>query len=208
MLRGMVFVDHMNFDIALKDYYRACFGTSAPKLDYDTMFRALAGLRNNIDYLKTFIFAPEPDDFLKRDATLLGYYKWTQGLKGSKYLDVVEGRYLARPVDETRPMDITDRNTYYKVEKGTDINLAIHAITKAQTNAYDVAFVMSADTDYISVYRQLKNLGKIVIVVAVKGQNIGKIRAEVDDFIFLDDSFFKNHVRTPMPKTGTGSLRQ
>ncbi len=92
-------------------------------------------------------------------------------------------------------MDITDKSTYYKVEKGTDINLAIHAITKAHNNAYDVAFVLSADTDYISLYRQLKSMGKLVIVAAVRGQTLGKVIPEVDDYIMLDDSFFSNNIR-------------
>ena len=85
--------------------------------------------------------------------------------------------------------------TYYKVEKGTDINLAIHAITKAYNNAYDVAFVVSADTDYISLYRQLKSIGKLVVTVAVKNQKLGKVIPEVDDYIILDDSFFSQHIR-------------
>ena len=91
---------------------------------------------------------------------------------------------------------IADRRTYYKVEKGTDINLAIHAVSKAHNNAYDVAFVVSADTDYISLYRQLKDMGKLVVVVVVSGQNIRKVIPEVDDYIFLDDAFFSSHVRT------------
>jgi len=46
-------------------------------------------------------------------------------------------------------------------------------------NAYDVAFIVSGDTDYISLYHQLKALGKLVITVAVTGQYIGKIIPEV-----------------------------
>ena len=92
-------------------------------------------------------------------------------------------------------MNIADHRTYYKVEKGTDINLAVHALTKAHFDAYDVAFVMSADTDYLTVYQQLKNMGKLVVVVIVRGQNIGKLRPEVDDFLILDKPFFNEHIR-------------
>ena len=35
MLRGMVFVDHMNFNIALGDYYSS-LGKKTPNLDYNT----------------------------------------------------------------------------------------------------------------------------------------------------------------------------
>jgi len=194
MLRGMVFLDHMNFDIALRDYYHTLNLEPAP-LDYNTLFSGIVSLIPNVDYLKTFIFAPTPDNFLMQDQKLLSYYKWVQGFRNSPYLDVIEGRYLARPVNPLVSMDINNKDTYYKVEKGTDINLAIHAISKAQSNAFDVAFIISADSDYINVYRQLKNLGKISIAIAVKGQNINKIKSECDDFKFLDKSFFDKYIR-------------
>ncbi|MBD5119468.1 MAG: NYN domain-containing protein [Clostridiales bacterium] len=194
MLRGMVFVDHMNFDIAIRDYYIKS-GRAPISLDYGTLFQGIVSLLPNIDYLKTFIFAPAPDKFLMQDEKLSSYYRWIQGLKGSPCIDIIEGRYLARPKNPTVEMDINDTNTYYKVEKGTDINLAIHAITKAQANSFDVAFIVSADTDYIPIYRQLKTLGKITVVVAVDGQKISKIRPECDNCIFLDDKFFTKHIR-------------
>jgi hypothetical protein len=190
----MVFVDHMNFNIAVSDYYSSQ-GQKPPNLDYNTVFRGAVSLIPDVSYTKATIFAPEPDAFLMNDPYLKGYYKWIQGMKNAKYLDVVEGRYIGRPVIDTQSMDISDKSTYYKVEKGTDINLAIHAITKAYSNAYDIAFVFSADTDYISLYRHLKSFGKIVVVVAVKGQRLGKVIPEVDDYIILDDSFFSKYIR-------------
>lgn len=194
MLRGMVFLDHMNFDIALKDYYRRS-DESAPKLDYNELFRNIVNLKEDINFTKAYIFAPKPDDFLIKDNNLSSYYKWISGMRSAKYIDVIEGRYIARPTNKMTDMDISDKNTFYKVEKGTDLNLAIHVLTKAFYNSYDVAFIMSADTDYISLYKQLKTIGKIVIVVAVKGQSINNIMSEVDDYIFLDDTFFKNCLR-------------
>lgn len=194
MLRGMAFVDHMNFNIALTDYY-ASLSKRCPSLDYNTAFRSVMLMRPDISFTKTMIFAPEPDKFLMGEPYLNGYYKWVQGMKNARYLDVIEGRYIGRPVSDEVPMNISDKKTYYKVEKGTDINLAIHAITKAYNNAYDVAFVFSADTDYISLYKQLKSMGKIVIVVAIHGQQLRKVIPEVDDFIILDDTFFSQHIR-------------
>ena len=194
MLRGMVFVDHMNFNIAVNEYYSS-LGRSSPNLDYNKIFRSIVSLRPDISYTKTIIFAPTPDNFLMKDPYLAGYYKWVQGMKNARYLDVVEGRYVGRPVADAASMDINDKSTYYKVEKGTDINLAIHALSKGYNNAYDVAFIVSADTDYISLYKQLKTLGKLVIVVAVKGQVLGKVIPEVDDYIILDDSVFSHNLR-------------
>lgn len=194
MLRGMVFVDHMNFNIAVSDYYRS-IDKQAPNLDYNTLFSGVVSMVPNVSYVKTTIFAPEPDQFLMKDNYLSKYYKWVQGMKNAKYLDVVEGRYIGRPLQESGQMDINDKSTYYKVEKGTDLNLAIHAIIKAYNNAYDVAFVFSADTDYISLYRQLKNIGKLVVAVIVKGQYLGRVIPEVDNYIILDDSVLSSFIR-------------
>lgn len=189
MLRGMVFLDHMNFDIALKDYYRS-LGQTAPKLDYNKLFKEVVNLRADVDFTKAYIFAPKPDGFLMKDTNLSSYYKWVTGLRAAKYTDVVEGRYIARPTGSKDDMDINDRESYYKVEKGTDLNLAIHALSKAFYDSYDIAYIMSADTDYISLYKQLKTIGKIVIVVTVQGQRIGKIIPEVDDYYSLSEEQF------------------
>lgn len=194
MLRGMVFVDHMNFDISLRKYYYS-IGSTAPKLDYNKLFPCITQLVPNVDYLKTFIFAPKPDNFLMQDSNLASYYKWVVGLKNSKYIDVIEGRYVSRPTFDNIEKDINDRKSYYKVEKGTDINLAIHALGKAFSNAYDVAYIMSGDTDYISVYKQLKNLGKIVVVVGLENQRLNDVIPEVDDVCYLNDTFFQQCVR-------------
>lgn len=190
MLRGMVFMDHMNFDIALKDLY----GGSAPPIDYNKLFPAMVSRIKDVDFLKTFIFAPQPDDFLINDPKLKSYYKWIVGLGNAAYIDVILGRYIARPTGAD-PMSLEDRGSYYKVEKGTDINLAINALNKAHFNAYDVAFIMSGDTDYTPIYRLLKDMGKIVVLVGVKGQNLYKLRPEVDTCLILDKDFFSAVLR-------------
>lgn len=190
MLRGMVFIDHMNFDIALQKYYKS-LGKPTIKLDYNKLFQNVCKKIPNVDFLKGFIFVPKPDDFLMKDKSLESYYNWVTGMKNAPYTDVIEGRYVARPIDESISMDINDKNTYYKVEKGTDINLAVHAISKAFYNSYDIAFFLSADTDYIKVYEILKNIGKLTVVVGVKEQNINSIRPMVDNTIILDEAFFE-----------------
>jgi len=198
MLRGMIFVDHMNFDIALKDLYRNQ-NSKAPKLDYNKLFPAIVNTVNNVDFLKAYIFVPKPDDFLMGDTNLKKYYEWVSGLKNSSFTDVIDGRYVSRPINN-QIKDINDSSTYYKVEKGTDINLAIHALSKAFFNSYDVGYFVSADTDYITIYEMLKRIGKIVIQVSVKGQISNKIRPFVDKQIILDDELFQKCLREKSKK--------
>lgn len=199
MLRGMIFVDHMNFDIALQKYYKG-LKKHTIKLDYNKLFQNICKEIPNVDFLKGFVFVPKPDDFLMHDKNLEGYYNWVTGMKNAPYTDVIEGRYVARPFDDSTPMDINDKSTYYKVEKGTDINLAVHALSKAFYNSYDIAFFLSADTDYIKVYEILKSIGKLTVVVGVKEQNINSIRPMVDNTIILDEKFFDKCKRESITK--------
>lgn len=199
MLRGMVFIDHMNFDIALQKYYKS-LGKPTIKLDYNKLFRNVCSEIKNVDFMKGFIFVPKPDDFLMKDKNLENYYNWVAGMKNAPYTDVIEGRYVARQVDDSVSMEIDNKTTYYKVEKGTDINLAVHAISKAFYNSYDIAFFLSADTDYIKVYEVLKSIGKITVVVGVKGQNINSVRPVVDSTIVLDQDFFEKCKRETSSK--------
>lgn len=193
MLRGMIFVDHLNFNIALHNYYRS-LGLQTPKLDYNSLFKNIVNMVN-MDFMKACVFVPRPDNFLMQDRYLFNYYNWVTGLSYAPYTEVIEGDYVARPVDEAVPMDINQRNTYYKVEKGTDVNLAVHVLQKAFYNSYDVAFVLSADTDYLKVYEVLKSMGKLVIVVGVKGQSMARIRGQVDNILVLEKSFFDTCLR-------------
>lgn len=92
-------------------------------------------------------------------------------------------------------MDITKPNSYYVEEKGTDINLASHLITKGFMNAYDTAVIMSGDTDYIPVLDILNTLGKTTVIVGIHGQNLFQFRHHSDDQIMLDDDFFQTCLR-------------
>lgn len=130
MLRGMVFVDHLNFDIALQTFYSQT-GKMTPKLDYNILFKKIVEMSSvPVSLIKTYIFIPKPDSFLMQDNTLSKYYNWASKLSNTPYIEIVEGNYVARPVTSVS-MNINDRTTYYKVEKGTDVNLSLYTLTKA-----------------------------------------------------------------------------
>lgn len=64
-------------------------------------------------------------------------------------------------------------------------------LTKAFHDAYDVAVVISGDTDYLPVYDVLNTIGKLVIVVGIKGQNLSKLKTHTDYQLLLDYGFLK-----------------
>ena len=138
MLRTMVFIDHMNFNTAYLNYY-AAVGLPYVRLDYNKLPLQVTAQMPNAELVKTFLFAPHPDEFLMQDEQQMRYYQWVLGLRNQKNFDVIEGEYIARPILENGTMDINNKHSYYKVEKGTDMNIAVETLTKAYNNAFDTA---------------------------------------------------------------------
>ena len=217
MLKAMVFIDFENFDIAKYQYYKKEAYNEAKRiatengepiptdiqvdnvrLDFNTLPKNVVELLpEKHSLVKTFLFAPKPDDFLKNDVKRAATYNWINGLKNQDYFTVIEGSHSARPVSgyTYQTMSINNRSSFYVEEKGTDVNLAAHVITKGFMNAYDTAIIMSGDTDYIPVMDILNTLGKSVIVVGVKYQNLSQFKHHSDAQIILDDDFFQTCLR-------------
>jgi uncharacterized LabA/DUF88 family protein len=188
----MVFIDFENFNIAIKDYYKK-LEKPFPRLDYNLFpIEIVKLLPKQSELVKTFLFAPKPDDFLMADPWRKKTYDWINGLKNQKYFTVVEGRHSARPTHEYTydTMRIDNPSSYYVVEKGTDINLSAHLITKAFHNSYDVAVIVSGDSDYCPVLDILNTMGKTTISVGVMGQNLFKLKEHSDDCFVLNEEFF------------------
>lgn len=197
MLRAMVFIDMENFDIAKYNYYKSISAggcVNAPKINYSLMSENLVkAVHKDAILTKTLIFAPKPDDFLMQDATLKSKYEWISKLNNRNYISVIEGRHVARPAKgiQTSAMDINNRNTYYIVEKGTDVNLASNVIFKAASDAFDIAIIVSGDTDYMPVLDILGKMGKLVAIVGVKNQSLSSFKPISDIQVVLDDVFFQ-----------------
>ena len=217
MQKAMVFIDFENFDIAKYNYYKkkslddakkearekgehepTTAPVNNPRLDFNKLPQKIVELPPNQHILvKTFLFAPKPDQFLMSDPKQVSVYNWINGLKNQKYFTVVEGTHSARPVFgyTYQTMDIKNPSSYYIEEKGTDINLATHLITKGFMNAYDTAIIMSGDTDYIPVLDVLNTLGKTTVVVGVEGQNLRQFIHHSDDQLLLNDTLFQKCLR-------------
>lgn len=175
MSRAMVFIDFENFNIAFVNYYRD-LGEKPARLDYNEVPKQIvSSLPGEHTLEKTFLCAPKPDDFLMQDERRKNTYNWINGLKNQKYFTVIEGQHIARPV-YGKSMNIQDKSSYYVEEKGTDINMGAHLIAKGFLNAYDIAVIVSGDSDYIPVLELLNMIGKITVVVGVQGQNLSKLQ--------------------------------
>ena len=141
--------------------------------------------------MKTYLFAYKPCDALMKIERYSNYYNWLSGLKNKPYFEVIEGRQEIRATNNDVAVDINDKSTYTTKEKGTDINLAVNMLSKAYQNAYDVAILISGDTDYIPVIKELHNIGKIVILATFPNQNVKKYDEYRDAHIKIDLGLLK-----------------
>lgn len=191
MSRLMIFCDHSNFQICMKQYYES----NAPKLDYVKLFENIAELIPNSELMRTTLFVPKPDDRLMQIDEHKQEYEWGVSLGRFPRIEVIEGELRSNRRFPDCEIDINDKHTYTYEEKGVDVALTVDVLNKAHTNAYDIAVIMSADSDYINLYDSLRAMGKIVYVVVVEGQYITKVIPHIDEFKYLDKKFFNKCLR-------------
>lgn len=191
MHKVMVFIDYQNFNINLKEHFKNK-DKELRSINYKKLGNAINELIPfNSEVIKTFIFAYKPNDKLMSLESNKKYYEWlTEKLKKTKYLEVIEGRQEIRYYKDTK-FDINNPDTYTTVEKETDINLATHMVAKGFQNAYDIAVLVSGDTDYTSVIQTLHNIGKIIVIAHFKHQNISKYDGIYDAEVILYDDILE-----------------
>lgn len=116
-------------------------------------------------------------------------WKWKNRGRKPPFVDYQKlGRLINRQIPlDSEVIKINDPSTYTTEEKETDINIATHMIAKGFQNAYDIAILVSGDTDYVQVIRTLHDLGKIVVIAHFPEQNIAKYQGMYDAEVILDD---------------------
>lgn len=183
-MKAMVFIDYQNFSINLNKHYN---GIPHKTINYVRLGRVINEiLPFNATVMKTYLFAYKPCTELMKLEKYQIYYQWLTNLKKVPYLEIIEGRQEIRFYNGIE-FNIEDPYSYYTEEKETDINLANHLLTKAFQNAYDIAIIVTGDTDYINVVETLHSLGKVVIIAHFPHQNISKYDGICDTNIILYD---------------------
>lgn len=190
MLKTMVFIDWQNFNISCKEYvYHKKMDKVS--IDYCKLAKALnSKVRLDSQVIKTYLFATRPCEKLLELESFKKQYDWLCSLKNIYHFEVIEGEQVIRTV-HGKEFDINDTTTYTTVEKGTDVNVAVQMLSKGFQNAYDVAILVSGDTDYIPVIETLHHLGKTVILATLPQQNIEKYKTLIDQHICIDKNIIE-----------------
>lgn len=192
-MKTMVFIDFQNFDINMHEYYKKNPALKEPKITYTKLAQEICekiSIKNQ-SLIKTFIFGYKPCDELLKLERYSNFYAWLNGMKNKPYIEVIEGIQVIRPSIKGTKIDISNPATYITEEKGTDVNIAVNMISKAFTNAYDIAVLVSGDTDYVPVIKELHRLGKIVVLATLPHQNTSKYEKLYDQHIKITDELLQ-----------------
>lgn len=156
-MRTAIYIDGFNL------YYRALKRTSYRWLDLLALSKQLVRAENCITLIRYFTARVQPnkynpDQHTRQEAYLQAIHAHIPCLKiheGQFYRNVVR-MPLARPtVSGPRTIEVIKSE-----EKGSDVNLAVHLLNDAWENVFDVAVVISNDSDLAEGIRLARRCGK------------------------------------------------
>lgn len=165
MKRVMVFIDGSNLYFDLKKYLRR------HDVDFAALPLKLAG--PNRELVRTYYYncpvnRQDDEDRYRRQQ------RFFESLYRINDLEVCLGRLSKRPDGKY-------------VEKGVDVKLATHMLSKAYKDHYDVAILVSADGDFADVVQAVKDAGKKVEVACpTRPYHLAQV---ADRYIALDHVF-------------------
>ena len=178
VLRTCVYVDGFNL------YYRALRGTPFKWLNIRVLVESLLKPENDIQTIKYFTARvsgrTDPDE-PRRQQLYLNALKTVPGLTVhlGRFLTKTKYRPLVEP-DGAAGKFVQIHDTE---EKGSDVNLAAHLINDGWQDRYDVAVVLSQDTDLVEPIRMVRqDIGKPVGLIWLDGRRPGGRLAKTSSF--------------------------
>lgn len=176
MRRTNVYIDGFNL------YYGAIKGTKYHWLNLADFCRVTLP-QNTIQTIKYFTAivanrGTDPDQIVRQQT-------YHRALRTLPNLEIHLGSFLTqrkkRPLTSPPPGGERFVEVWETHEKGSDVNLATHLVADAYENLYDVAIVMSNDSDLVAPIRLVRErLGKVVGVVNPQEEASVVLRANVD----------------------------
>lgn len=193
--RVAIFIDGSNFYHGLK----ACIGNT--KVDFSKFSQLLCGGRELVRayYYNAPVNQQAFPDIYKDQQRFFGslktvpYFVLKLGRLEKRTIKV-DKEALIKTFGEDTAKIILEKwgeviTTY--VEKGVDIDLATDMLRLAYNNAYDTAIIVTADGDFVSAVKGVKDMGKHVENANFSDGKGYYIRTACDKFIPLDKNFLK-----------------
>ncbi len=80
---------------------------------------------------------------------------------------------------------LVEAEVHTHTEKGSDINLAIDMLIQAYNDNYDIALLVSRDSDFVRAIQEVRRHGQDVELVVLAGLGSRELREAADDQIIL-----------------------
>lgn len=157
MKKGMLFIDGSNVFYDWTNY------NTGKKIDIEKYINYVKEKFKDVDIIRTYYFATKTD----------ANFNFLQQINKLSYCEVITGHLQNKTISikEHHNLNCADcgksitGSITTKVDKGTDVNIAVEMLKHAYINTYDTAILVSRDADFSSVVRIIKNLGKNVELV-------------------------------------------
>jgi uncharacterized LabA/DUF88 family protein len=167
-MRAFVFIDGSNFYFRLRDL-RVQIPGKFSLLDFD--YRSFAE------------WLVKPDE-LAQIRYYVGALKRRNDGEKSERMYADQQKLLARLQQQNIPVVLgqliqhPDKSFH---EKGVDVRLAVEMIRFARADEYDIAYLLSSDTDLVAAIEEVRSFDKKVQYVGIaKGQSFGLTKAADD----------------------------
>lgn len=167
--RVMIFIDGSNVYHSVRDLYQRT------DIDYAKLVTCLT---NGRDYQRTYFYGALVDQARELQA-YKDQQRFLAALTRLPYFEVRMGHLVYRGSPAARP-----------IEKGVDVRLAVDMLTRAYSDHFDVAVLVSGDNDFADLVQAVKDRGKHVEVALFDPPTSSRqLRDAADKVIVLDSAF-------------------
>ena len=171
--RVMVYIDGSNLYHSLKH------AEGRTRLDLSKFSKKLVGPDRQL--VRTYYYNA-PLDHKKQPEQYRSQQKFFDALRRIEYFEVRLGRLVYSKGWPGIP----------PTEKGVDIRIATDMLVHAVADNYDVAVLVSGDTDFVDAVLAVKSRGLHVEAALFPGFRSHKLRDAVDKVISLDSNFLSD----------------
>lgn len=191
-MRTAIYVDGFNF------YYRALKGTPYRWVDLLALSKQLVQPKNKITLIRYFTARVRPNpskptQHVHQDAFIQAskaHIPCLEVHEGHFYRNVVR-MYLANPLPH-QPKTVEVIKTE---EKGSDVNLGVHLVNDAWEGRFDVALVISNDSDLAEAIRIARSRGRPVGVANPTADTSVRMNAELHQAASFQRRIEGKHLR-------------
>lgn len=191
MERVMVFVDGWNLAVGFKDYLKELeLSSDDYTINFERFPMELAGekrsLANTHFYIGAVSQQDDPDGYASQQ-------RFFSALRRLPRFDLHEGRLVPRERFASCPYCEKTFQQRFRIEKGADVQMAADILFGAFLGQYDTALLVSNDTDFIHIVKQVQQLrGKVQNADFANRVGDSRLAAECDvPAISMDKEFLK-----------------